>query len=216
MKKLKIPIFAILPFTFWACTAQPKSKVPFYNSPDFTPLWFSNLEVKSKNLHTIAPFKFIDQNRNTITENTVKGKIHIANFFFSICPSICPKMTHNLVEVQKTFATDTSVVQLSYSVMPWIDSVGRLKMYADVNNIDVQKWHLLTGEAGKIYTLARQSYFAEEAIGYTRDSTEFLHTEHVLLVDTDGHLRGVYNGTLPLEIDRLIEDVKTLRSEKNR
>ncbi len=211
MKKSHLLFLLLL--SFFACAPQTKSKIPFYNSPDFTPLWFSIQEARTKNLHTIAPFTFTDQNGNTITENDVNGKIHIANFFFSICPSICPKMTHNLVEVQKAFAADSSIIQLSYSVMPWIDSVPRLKMYNDINNIDGKKWHLLTGEAGKIYNLARQSYFAEEAIGYTRDSTEFLHTEHVLLVDTHGHLRGVYNGTLPLEIDRLIDDVKTLKKE---
>jgi len=214
MKSITCILLSLLGIIFFACNLQNKSKVPFYNSPDFKPLWLSNSEVNSKKLHSIAAFKFTDQTGKTITDNTVKGKIYVANFFFSICPSICPKMTHNLLVVQKEFASDSSVIQLSFSVMPWIDSVARLKTYAAINNIDSEKWHLLTGEAGKIYNLARQSYFAEEAIGYSRDSSEFLHTEHVLLIDSDAHLRGVYNGTLPLEIDRLIEDIKILILEK--
>lgn len=215
MKSVACVLLLLTLVIVFGCDLQTKSKVPFYDTPDFTPLWFSYSQLRLKNLHTVANFSFTDQRGKTITDNTVKGKIYIANFFFSICPSICPKMTHNLLEVQNNFKSDTSVVQLSFSVMPWIDSVARLKTYGDINNINAQKWHLLTGDAGKIYNLARQSYFAEEAIGFSRDSSEFLHTEHVLLVDANAHLRGVYNGTLPLEIDRLIEDIKILLLEKN-
>lgn len=149
-----------------------------------------------------------------VTNETLNGKIYIANFMFTICPSICPKMTHNLMQIQKKFIDDPSVFLVSHTVMPWIDSVVQLKKYGENEGINPQKWHLLTGDAGKIYDLARKSYFAEERIGYTKDSTDFLHTEHVLLVDGKRRLRGVYNGTLPLDMNRLEEDILVLKKEK--
>ncbi len=169
--------------------------------------------MQNDSLHKIAPFSFTNQDNKKITETNFVGKIQIANFFFSSCPSICPKMTNNLQKVQTTFLNDTTVLLVSFSVMPWIDTVKKLKAYADNFDIKSNKWHLLTGNAGEIYNLARKSYFAEEAIGFSRDSTEFLHTEHILLVDGNGYLRGLYNGTLPLEIERLIDDIKILKLE---
>ena len=102
---------------------------------------------------------------------------------------------------------------LSYSVTPWVDSVSRLKKFADKYSIQTDKWHLLTGSTNSIYTLARQSYFAEEETGYSKDSSEFLHTEHFILVDKQGYIRGIYNGTLPLETQRLKEDIDILLKE---
>ncbi len=186
-------------------------KLPVYNSADFTPLWLTKNQMQNDTLHKIAAFSFTDQDNKKITNTDFIGKIQVANFFFSSCPSICPKMTNNLQKVQETFMADPSVVMTSFSVMPWVDTVKKLKIYADNFDIKSNKWHLLTGDAGKIYDLARKSYFAEEAIGFTRDSSEFLHTEHILLVDGNQHLRGIYNGTLPLEIERLIDDIKILR-----
>jgi protein SCO1 len=104
-------------------------------------------------------------------------------------------------QVQNAFQKNDDVVMLSYSVTPWLDSVTRLKDYADHNEITSPNWHLLTGNKGNIYTLARQSYFAEEDLGFTSDSTDFLHTEHILLVDKTKRIRGIYNGTLKLEIE---------------
>lgn len=188
--------------------------VPYYNTPDFTPVWpKTNAGADAKITHRIADFAFRDQTGQDVTQKTVAGKVHIANFFFTACPSICPTMMNQLRAVQDSFSRDSRVVMLSFSVTPWLDSVPRLRRYADRKGIRVSQWHLLTGEKGRIYDLARRSYFAEETIGFTRDSTEFLHTEHVLLVDKNRRIRGVYNGTLPLEIEKLIEDAKVLLKE---
>ena len=98
-------------------------------------------------------------------------------------------MQSNLTAVATAFEHDDDVRIISHTVMPWIDTVGRLKEYADFKNIDSKKWQLVTGSEGVIYNLARKSYFAEEEIGYTKDSTQFLHTEHFLLVDGNRRLR---------------------------
>jgi protein SCO1/2 len=118
-----------------------------------------------------------------------------------------------LQSVQQAFSKNNDVILLSYSVTPWIDSIPRLKKYADKYSIQSNKWHLLTGSTNSIYTLARQSYFAEEKTGYNKDSSEFLHTEHFILVDKKGCIRGIYNGTLPLETQRLEDDINILLKE---
>ncbi len=186
--------------------------LPFYNTPDFTPLFpGSEKEARQQVTHTIAPFSFTNQYGNRVTEKDVNDKIHVANFIFTKCGSICPVMTKHMKLVDSAFKNDPSILLLSYTVTPWIDSVERLRRYAVNNAISSPNWHFLTGTRGDIYTLARRSYFTEEDIGFTRDSTEFLHTEHILLVDKKRRIRGIYNGTLLLEIEQLIKDIKTLK-----
>lgn len=174
----------------------------------------SQKQVEQEIDHTIGSFSFTDQNGKTVSDKSIDGKIHVANFIFTSCGSICPVMTKHMKLVQTAFQNNPDVVILSYSVTPWIDSVGRLKKFAENNDIVSTNWHLLTGSKGEIYQLARKDYFAEEDIGFTKDSTEFLHTEHVLLVDRTKRIRGIYNGTLQLEIEQLIKDMKLLAEEK--
>ena len=209
---LRIFLIAVSIFVL-SCSKHKNDSLPYYNTPDFTPHWFSNEEAVKENLHTVSGFSFTNQDGKTITNETLKGKIYVANFFFTVCPTICPKMTNNLIKVQETFKNDNDVLLISHSVMSWMDSVSVLKSYEKKFNLQNGKWNLLTGKTSEIYSLARKSYFAEEEPGFNKDSTEFLHTEHILLVDKNGHLRGVYNGTLPLEIERLIDDVKLLKQE---
>jgi protein SCO1/2 len=190
--------------------------LPYYNSADFTPHWIASRgEALGSISHTIGAFALTDQDGKTVTRKSVKGKIHVANFFFTGCSGICPLMCANFETLQKTFAVDSSVVLLSFSVAPWNDSVAVLKAYAKEHGAIAGKWHLLTGSASEIYALARNSYFAEEEPGVGKDSTQFLHTEHFILVDRDERIRGIYNGTLPLEAQRLTADIRQLENENN-
>ncbi len=189
-------------------------KLPYYNTPEFTPQFITSAsDANQKITHSISPFSMTDQHGKQITEKDIEGKIHVANFIFTRCGSICPVMTKHMKLLQDAFKNNGNVVMLSYSVTPWIDSVARLKQYADNNAITAPNWHLLTGSKGEIYKLARQSYFAEEDLGFSKDSTDFLHTEHILLVDRNKKIRGIYNGTLQLEAEQLIKDIKKLLEE---
>jgi protein SCO1 len=200
----------------WACNGKKAAtQLPFYNTPDFTPRFLSHKKAIADSItHTIADFACVNQKGESVTRKTIEGKIHVANFFFTSCGSICPGMMKNMQTVRNAFKSDDNIVLLSYSVTPWIDSVSRLKKYAEVLGYDEPNWHLLTGSKAAIYTLARQSYFAEEDLGFSKDSTDFLHTEHFLLVDKHQRIRGIYNGTLPLEAEQLIQDIQTLKEEK--
>ena len=204
----------IVSFLFVSCENEPKKEtLPYYNSADFTPNWYTEKQLDTLKLHKIANFKLTNQDGKTVSNETIEGKIYVANFFFTICPSICPTMTQNLLAVQKAFRDDNEIVMLSHSVMPTTDSVQQLKKYANRWKIESQKWHLLTGEKEKIYTLARQSYFAEKEIGLQKQKNEFLHTENVFLIDKQGYIRGVYNATLALDVENLVNDIKVLQTE---
>ncbi len=187
--------------------------LPFYNSPDFTPEWIEEDQKAFSTIHKIDTFKLVNQLGQEITNETFDGKIYVADFFFTICPGICPKMTDNLLAVQKAFEEDREVMILSHSVTPRIDSVAQLKTYAETNNISAKKWHLVTGSKEKIYHMARRSYFAEKAAGYDKPIEAFVHTENFILIDHQRRIRGVYNGTLKVEVERLIEDIRTLKKE---
>jgi protein SCO1/2 len=193
---------------------QSAALLPYYNTPDFTPHFENAVSAAKAIPHTIADFSFTDQEGATITQKNIEGKIHIANFFFTACGSICPKMMANLKTTFEAFKGDTNIVWLSYSVTPWRDSVERLKKYAEHNGITYSNWHLLTGNKADIYSLARTSYFAEEDFGFSKDSAQFLHTEHILLVDKNKKIRGIYNGTLELETQQLAKDIASLKSEE--
>jgi protein SCO1/2 len=188
--------------------------LPYYNEPDFTPIFITDKsEVESKIKHIIADFSFLNQDSILISQKAIEGKIHIANFIFTSCGSICPKMTTNLKIVNDSLKNHSDIVLLSYSVTPRIDTPPVLKNYKAKNEITNPNWHFLTGSKKDIYSLARKSYFAEEDFGFSKDSTEFLHTEHFILVDKTKRIRGIYNGTLELEMQQMLDDIITLEKE---
>jgi protein SCO1/2 len=199
-----------------ACnTKHTISSIPFINKPDFTPEWINENDTAYKSIHQIPPFLFTDQDGNTITEKSVTGKIYVANFFFTRCGSICPKMMANMALVRDEFRNNDDIIFLSHSVTPDMDSVPVLKNYSIARNIgNSNKWHLLTGNEKEIYHLARKEYYAGDTIGYYQAGDEFLHTENFILLDRERRIRGVYNGTLELEMERLEDDIRTLLKEE--
>jgi protein SCO1 len=204
-------------FILAACKNKSKDEtlpLPFINKPDFTPEWIKKSDPGYSSIHQIPAFSFTDQNGETITEKTVAGKIYVADFFFTRCGSICPKMTNNIGLLQKYFKDNKDVIFLSHSVTPEMDSVPVLKSYAEEKGVISGKWHLLTGNKDDIYDLAKKQYYAGDTIGYYQTGNEFLHTENFILVDKHRRIRGVYNGTLELEMERLEDDINTLLKEE--
>jgi len=212
-------VFLLLSSTlFYSCKEKGKDIIdmPYYNTPNFDPIFIKDKSQVAKQItHTIDHFSFLDQDSVTVTQAIFENKIHVANFIFTTCGSICPVMTTNLKIVNDSLSKDTDVVLLSYSVTPWIDSPAVLNAYKKRNGIQNPNWHFLTGSKKDIYKLARKSYFAEEDLGFTKDSTEFLHTEHFILIDKSKRIRGIYNGTLSLEMKQMLDDIRTLKKEDN-
>jgi len=211
----KISTLLILCFLSVSCQEASSESIvlPYYPSADFTPQWIDD-PVELAGLHQIGDFALLNQNGDTIRQQHLEDKIYVANFFFTSCPGICPKLTANFSVVQAAIQKADDVLLLSHSVMPWVDSVPKLREYADYNAVIDEKWHLLTGPQTEINQLARNSYFAEKELGLKKDTEDFLHTENMILVDYQGHIRGIYNGTITVEMDRLIEDIEILRKER--
>lgn len=208
---MKHLILVVLAITLFSCKENNKQtlrveRLPYFNSADFTPEW-------KKGTHKIPQFSFINQNGESVTNNTYKDKIYVVDFFFTTCPGICPKLEKSMSNLQETYTNDDDIMLLSHTVMPWVDDVEKLKAYSIENEIDSKKWNLVTGDKDAIYKIARQGYFADEDFTKTQDEDEFIHTENFILVDKQGYIRGVYNGTIALDIKRLKRHIDILKKE---
>lgn len=199
---------------------NPNNRLKVYSPDDVNPVLVDDALKGVKKGHKIAPFSFVNQLGDTITEKDFEGKIYITDFFFTTCGSICPKMTKNLMGVQERFKKVPDVMILSHTVWPEVDSVEQLKRYADQYGIDSQKWHLVTGDKEELYKMARQSYLVvpdidDESMQHEGDDeTDFIHTENMVLIDPEGRIRGYYDGVNKneMKID-LIKDILDLMRE---
>ena len=203
--KLLAVLFLILNLASCNVFTHPIESLPYYNSQDLTPTW------DSKNMHPMAHFNLVDQTGKRFGSDSLIGKIYIANFFFTTCPSICPKMTKCFKLLQDSISTMQNVEIVSFSVMPRVDSVKKLKIYGDQNNINPGFWHLLTGDKSTIYTLGRASFFADN--NKSTDTSTFIHTDKMYLVDNQKQIRGVYNATNMNDISRVLNDIKILKKD---
>ena len=159
--------------------------------------------------HRVAPFTLVTQTGGVISDATLAGRPYVASFVYTKCAGVCPILVSQLARVQAA-ARGTRIV--SFSVTPETDTPATLAAFGEARGIDPRDWSLVTGDKKTIYTLARASYFADDSrVGAAADDeTAFLHSEKLLLVDADGQLRGVYNGTQPHAVDQLITDVAAL------
>ena len=189
------------------------TQLPYYQDAYFTPVWMEKDSQELASFHKIPEFHLVNQNGDTITQDTFDNKLYVADFIFTSCPGICPRMTENMSVLQEAFKADTDVLLLSHSVTPTIDSVSVLKSYADIKGVIDSKWHIVTGDRNQIYDLGRNYYFAEQDLGVTKDKDDFLHTENFVLIDKNKHIRGIYNGLNTQAIEQLIADIHTLKLE---
>ncbi|WP_250433776.1 SCO family protein [Hanstruepera flava] len=165
-----------------------------------------------KKYHKIADFSLLNQNGEIVNQDNYKDKIYVADFFFTTCQTICPIMTNHMVDIQNEILDDTDVMLLSHSVTPEIDSVAQLKKYALKKGVNDSKWNLVTGDKKQIYDLARKSYLAVKDQG-NGDQYDMIHTENFMLIDKKRQIRGFYDGTNPEDIERLLNDIETLKKE---
>jgi protein SCO1/2 len=205
-------VFSVFMISAIYSILKPEKRLPVFNPVDVNPRLVDQSLLHISSNHKIGDFSLINQNGKVITQEDYKDKIYVSDFFFTTCQTICPIMTHNMAKIQKEFNEDDSVMLLSHSVTPEIDSVTVLRDYADRKGVVDVKWNVTTGDKKHIYELARKSYFAvvDEGDGGVQD---FIHTENFILVDKKRQIRGYYDGTQDEEMDRLITDIKTLQKE---
>lgn len=170
-------------------------------------------EVVDTIYQTVPDFKLINQDAETVTQELVKNKIYVADFFFTTCPTICPVMKREMIRVYEKFKQHPDIMMLSHTIDPAHDTVEVLKDYANRLGSDGKQWQFLTGNRDSIYDLAERGYYASAQV----DSTEpggFVHSGGFILVDKNRYVRGIYDGTDPKAVDRLIADIETLILEK--
>ncbi|MFK7811921.1 MAG: SCO family protein [Maribacter sp.] len=201
-------ISAIIIYLFYNAL-QPKKTLAIYQPSMVNPELVDSTLQKKRKYHTIADFSLINHNGENITQLDYQDKIYIADFFFTTCPTICPIMTKNMVEIQERLKGD-DVLLLSHSVTPQIDSVAQLKKYALEKGVDDSKWNLVTGDKKQIYELARKSYLAVKTDG-DGGPFDMIHTENFILVDKEKRIRGFYDGTNSEEIEKLLIDLEILK-----
>jgi protein SCO1/2 len=175
---------------------------------------FGEREVTGKDTvyHTIANFKFVDQDSNVVTNDTYKGKIYVADFFFTSCRTICPIMKRQMLRVYDSIQNDPEVMLLSHTIDPEYDTVGLLHDYAERLGVESDKWHFVTGNKDEIYKLAQTSYFST-ALEDKSEADGFIHSGAFLLIDKDRRIRGKYDGTKEDDVSRLLADIQRLKME---
>ena len=197
-------------------TSVKEKPLPIINPIDVNEEMVDPELLRIGNGHTIGNFAFKDQNNKTITQDEVKGKVFVAEYFFTTCGTICPKMNQQMQRVQTAFKGNGNVKILSFTVNAKVDTVEQMKRYANEHQADGNQWHFLTGKQEDLYALARKSFFVlkpSEAENQGDVGSDFIHTNNFVLVDKKMRIRGYYDGTSSKEVDRLITHVDLLLNE---
>ena len=160
--------------------------------------------------HSIADFAFVNQVGDTIRKEDMAGKIYVADFFFTTCPTICPVMKKEMLRVYEQFKGDPNFRILSHSIDPSHDTQAVLKDYAEKLGVpDAATWNFLTGDQEKIFEIGQTSYLTT-TMADDMEPGGFPHSGAFLLVDQQGRIRGVYDGTKTDQVDRLLADIPKL------
>lgn len=171
-------------------------------------------KVKLPVLSYVKPFSFTNQEGQTITERELAGKVYVAEYFFTTCKGICPKMNTNMKKVYEQFKNEKDFYILSHTVDPETDSVGRMKRYADSLGVG-GNWWFLTGTKENLYTAARVSYLLDDPKNSTEKiEDQFIHTQFFALVDRNLQVRKIYDGLKKDELAEMLKDIRGLLNEK--
>ena len=209
--KLSLPLLSLVLLTLWQC--KPAAEEEKSESLPILGNWHVNdIEIEGKTLkdtvyHKIADFKFVNQDGDTISNSSVAGKVYVADFFFTTCPTICPIMKKEMLRVYETYKDNPDFKILSHSIDPRHDTQEVLKDYSVKLGIpDASTWNFLTGDSEKIFEIGQTSYLTT-AMEDQNEAGGFLHTGAFILVDEKGRIRGVYDGTKADQVDNLIKDI---------
>lgn len=187
----------------------PKQVLPYLGFKDIE----KNGDITDTIYHKIPEFAFLNQDSVLITDKDLQGKVYVADFFFTHCPTICPTMTQQMKRLVKNTSDIDELMFLSHTIDPKRDTLARLREYRKIMEIDASNWHFLRGSMEYTYDIGKHGYLInadedEEADG------GYLHSEHFVLIDREGHIRGMYEGTDPNKVDQLEKDIRKLLKEQ--
>lgn len=199
--------------SYYIMKPSDEKPLPVINPADVNSEMVDEDLMRQGHGHTIGAFSFTDQTGKTFGLKDVKGKVFVAEYFFSTCGTICPRMTEQMERVHYKFKQNKDVAILSFTVDPETDTVAQLAQYAKQHNADARQWHFLTGKKEELYKVARRSFFVLKPAAVRNQGdvgSDFIHTNNFVLVDRELHIRGYYDGTDPKDVDRLMRDIERL------
>ncbi|MBN3582725.1 SCO family protein [Algoriphagus aestuarii] len=213
---LRFTYLLLLAVSMWQC--KPAAEEKTGPLPILGNFHVNDIEIEGKILkdtvyHTIADFAFINQDGDTISNEDVAGKVYVADFFFTTCPTICPIMKKEMLRVYDRYKSNPDFKILSHTIDPRHDTQEELKDYSVKLGIpDASTWNFLTGDSEKIFEIGQTSYLTT-AMEDQNEAGGFLHSGAFLLIDQKGRIRGVYDGTKEDQVDRLINDIPKILGE---
>lgn len=164
---------------------------------------------RNDTISDVMPFAFLNQDGKMVTNKDVEGKVYVAEYFFTTCKGICPKMNNNLRKVYDAFKDEKDFLILSHTCMPEVDSVPVLKKYADSMKVNTNQWIFLTGRKDSLYNMARVSYTIDDPVNNLRTvADDFLHTQFWALVNKQGKVKKIYDGLKDSEVEALIRQIR--------
>ncbi len=209
MQLKPIALNVLLALSLLTASCQEKKSLPFLGPKD-TRVVAGKVDTI---YHQIPAFHFLNQDSVWVSEKDMEGKIYIADFFFTSCPTICPKMKTQLLRIYERYAANDAIRILSHSIDPTYDTPNVLKQYAERLQVKAPRWNMLTGDKAAIYKLGEKSYMVT-AQEDKNEAGGFVHSGAFILVDKNRHVRGIYDGTQEAEVNHLIEDIEILLVEK--
>lgn len=220
MKKIiafGIIVLVSIGIAYYLITENSRTKAPDVLNPiDLNPETVDQDLLQVGQGHKIGEFSFTNQDGKLIGLKDVNGKVFVAEYFFTTCQTICPRMNDQMQRIQQAFRDENNFRILSFTVNPEVDSVKQLKKYALEHKAIAGKWHFLTGDKTKLYDAARKYFFLlkkSEVENQGDVGTDFIHTNNFVLIDKEQRIRGYYDGTNPKEVDKLINDAKLILQE---
>ena len=208
MKTLNYIFFFIFLFS---CNTNPE-KLPILGNKEAVIKMVNGKQITDTIYHQIPNFEFINQDSSKITQQDYEGKIYVADFFFTTCPTICPKMKTQMLRIYEKFKDNPKVGILSHTIDPRHDTPTVLREFMNNLNIKSKMWQMVTGDKAKIYEIGQKSYM----VSATDDPTQpggIVHSGAFVLVDKNRHIRGIYDGTEPEKVDKLMKDMEVLLNE---
>jgi protein SCO1/2 len=214
-KKLVLGFLLALSTGLWqSCSDNSSSNndLPILGEREVVQREVNGQQVTDTVYHQIPDFAFINQDSQVVTSLTLQNKVYVTDFFFTTCPTICPKMKSQMLRVYETYKDEPQLMLLSHTIDPKHDTVAVLRDYADRLQVSSDKWHFVTGEKDSIYDIALK--YMVTALEDEEEPGGFMHSGAFVLVDQNRNVRGIYDGTDPAQVDKLIQDIEKLLPKK--
>lgn len=210
MNKISLNILGLFVLLLISCQGEKQKALPYIGHYDIVDKLVDGKQVADTVYPKIPEFAYLNQDSVMISSKQMKGKIWIADFFFTSCPTICPKMTNQMKRLSLSTKDLSKQIQfMSFSINPEVDQPTRLQEYIKRFGIEAKNWYFFTGNEEKIHLLGDQ-HFLVNARPDLGSEGGYAHSEAFVLVDREGYIRGMYNGTDSAEVDQLEKDLRKL------